>query len=58
MSSMGTLSLQYAVGFAVTSFAGVLMLKYGSARRVLERRTHRCRVCGGVPRRNCTCDLD
>jgi hypothetical protein len=55
---MGTLSLQYAAGFAVTSFAGVLMLKYGTALRMLERRTSRCRVCGGVPRRTCTCDLD
>jgi len=55
---MGTLSLQYAVGFAVTSFAGVLMLKYGTALRMLERRAARCRVCGGIPRRTCTCDLD
>ncbi len=41
MPSMGTLSFQYAVGFAVTSFAGVLMLKYGTAMRVLERRARR-----------------
>jgi hypothetical protein len=31
---------------------------YGTALRMLERRTGRCRVCGGVPRRTCTCDLD
>jgi hypothetical protein len=55
---MATFSLQYAAGFAVTSFAGVLMLKYGSALRLLERRTQRCRVCGGIPRRTCTCDVD
>jgi hypothetical protein len=55
---VGTLSLQYTAAFAITSFAGVLMLKYGSALRLLERRTHRCRVCGGVPRRSCTCDFD
>ena len=37
--AMGTLSFQYAVGFAVTSLAGMLMFMYGLAMRLLERRT-------------------
>jgi hypothetical protein len=52
---MGTLPLQVVAAFAITSFAGVLMLKYGVSARMLERRPLRCRTCGGVRGRSCTC---
>jgi len=50
--------LQLAAVFAVTSLAGALMFMKGVTANMLERRTVRCRVCGGVPRRTCTCDRD
>jgi len=49
---------QLAAVFAVTSLAGALMFVKGVSASMLERRTVRCRVCGGVPRRTCTCDRD
>jgi hypothetical protein len=48
--------LQLAAVFAVTSLAGVWMVMKGVTASMLERRTVRCRVCGGVPHRTCTCD--
>jgi len=55
---MGTTSLQLAVAFALTSLAGALMLVKGISAHMLERRTVRCRVCGGILHRTCTCNRD
>jgi hypothetical protein len=55
---MGAPSLQLAAVFAVTSLAGAWMFMKGVTAKMLERRTVRCRVCGGVVRRTCTCDRD
>jgi hypothetical protein len=56
---MGNMSsLQLAVAFAVTSFAGALMFFQGLAANLLERRPSRCRSCGGIAGRTCTCDRD
>jgi hypothetical protein len=56
---MGNMSsLQLAAAFAVTSFAGALMFFQGLAANLLERRTSRCRSCGGIAGRTCTCDRD
>jgi hypothetical protein len=56
--SMGTMSIQLAVAFAVTWFAGTLMFMHGVSHQMLERRPTRCRACGGIPRRTCTCRDD
>jgi hypothetical protein len=49
-------SLQLAAAFAVTSVAGALMFFQGLAANLLERRRQtRCRACGGVAGRTCTC---
>ena len=55
---MGSMSsLQLAAAFAVTSFAGALMFFQGLAANLLERRRPaRCRACGGIAGRTCTCD--
>jgi hypothetical protein len=55
---MGTMSLQVAAAFAVTSFVGTLMFVKGVSVHLLERRTVRCRACGGIPRRTCVCRHD
>jgi hypothetical protein len=53
---MGTITpVQLAAAFAVTSLAGALMLVKGISAHMLERRSVRCRVCGGTLRRTCTC---
>ena len=52
---MGTMPIQVVVVFALTSFAGVLMFLHGIGLSLLERRPTRCRVCGGVVNRTCTC---
>jgi hypothetical protein len=49
---------QLAAVFAVTSLVGALMFMKGVTAHMLERRTVRCRACGGVPRRTCICDRD
>lgn len=54
--AMGTMSPQLVVAFALTSFAGTLMFLHGIGVKLLERRPIRCRVCGGVANRTCTCD--
>ena len=48
------ISLQVMAAFAITSFAGWLMMAQGVSMHLLERRPTRCRTCGGTPRR-CTC---
>jgi hypothetical protein len=53
---MGTISIQPVAVFAVTSFAGALMLLQGISVHLLEQRPARCRVCGGVVHRTCTCN--
>ena len=55
---MGTMSIQLAVAFAVTWFAGTLMFMHGVSHQMLERRPTRCRACGGVRGRTCTCGDD
>jgi hypothetical protein len=55
---MGTMSIQVAAAFAVTSFAGTLMFLHGISHQMLERRPTRCRACGGVRGRTCTCSGD
>jgi hypothetical protein len=52
------ISVQLMAAFAITSFAGWLMLKQGVGMHLLERRPIRCRRCGGMPRRTCTCKRD
>jgi hypothetical protein len=50
-------SLQLAAVFAFTSFAGAVMFFQGLAANLLERRRQtRCRACGGISGRTCTCD--
>jgi hypothetical protein len=53
---MGTMSIQLVAAFAVTSLVGALMFMQGLSASMLERRPRRCRVCGGVLHRTCTCD--
>jgi len=55
---MAPMSIQLAAAFVITSFAGTLMFLHGVSVRLLERRPTRCRVCGGVPHRTCTCGVD
>jgi hypothetical protein len=57
---MGNMSsLQLAAAFAVTSFAGALMFFQGLGANLLERRREtRCRACGGITGRTCTCGRD
>jgi hypothetical protein len=52
------MSLQLVIAFAVTSLVGALMMAQGVSMNMLERRVLRCRVCGGIPRRTCTCKRD
>jgi hypothetical protein len=52
------MSFQLAVAFAVTSFAGTLMVLHGVSVKLLDRRPTRCRSCGGMRGRTCTCDHD
>lgn len=56
--AMGTMSIQLAAAFAVTSFAGTLMFMHSVSHQLLERRPTRCRACGGVRGRTCTCNGD
>jgi len=53
--SMGAMSTQLVVAFALTSFACALMFLHGIGVSLLERRATRCGVCGGVVNRTCTC---
>jgi len=48
-------SIQLVVAFAVTSFVGAVMILQGVRVHLLERRPPRCRACGGVVHRTCTC---
>ena len=52
------MSIQLASAFAVTCFAGTLMFLHGLSANLLERRPARCRACGGVAGRTCSCDRD
>jgi hypothetical protein len=52
------MSIQLAAAFAVTWFAGTLMFMHGVSHQMLERRSTRCRTCGGVRGRTCTCGGD
>jgi hypothetical protein len=52
---MGTTSLQLAAAFALTSSVGAFMLVKGISARMLERRIVRCRACGGIRGRTCSC---
>jgi hypothetical protein len=53
---MGSMSsIQLLTAFAVTSFVGALMILQGVSTHLLERRPVRCRSCGGVVNRSCTC---
>jgi hypothetical protein len=52
------MSIQLAAAFAVTCFAGTLMFMQGISQQLLERRPTRCRTCGGIPHRTCTCRDD
>jgi hypothetical protein len=52
---MGPTSIQLMAAFAVTSFVGALMILQGVSVHLLERRSVRCRSCGGVVNRSCTC---
>lgn len=56
--AMGSMPVQLVVEFAITAFAGVLMVRYGLAARMLERQATRCRDCGGVVGRTCRCHRD
>jgi hypothetical protein len=53
---MGMTSIQLLPAFAVTAFVGVLMILQGVSVHLLERRPARCRACGGVVNRSCTCN--
>jgi hypothetical protein len=53
---MGAMSsIQLMAAFAVTSFVGALMILQGVSTHLLERRPARCRACGGIVDRSCTC---
>ena len=53
---MGAMSsIQLMAAFAVTSFVGAVMILQGVKAHLLERRPARCRACGGVVNRTCTC---
>jgi hypothetical protein len=53
---MGAMSsIQLMAAFAVTSFVGALMMLQGVSTHLLERRSVRCRTCGGVVNRSCIC---
>jgi hypothetical protein len=49
------MSVQLTVAFAVTCLAGALMFLHGISLNLLERRPLRCRACGGIAGRTCTC---
>jgi hypothetical protein len=51
----GMSSIQLVAAFAVTSLVGAVMLLQGVKVHLLERRPVRCRACGGVVHRTCTC---
>jgi hypothetical protein len=51
----GMSSIQLIAAFAVTSFVGAVMILQGVKVHLLERRPARCRACGGVVNRTCTC---
>jgi hypothetical protein len=50
------MSTQLFVVFALTSVAGALMFLHGIGASLLERRSTRCRTCGGIVDRTCTCN--
>jgi len=50
-------SVQLAAAFALTSLVGALMLVKGFSAHLLERRTVRCRTCGG-PHSTGSCHRD
>jgi hypothetical protein len=49
------LPIQLMAAFAVTSFVGAVMILQGVKVHLLEWRPSRCRACGGVANRTCTC---
>jgi len=51
----GMSSIQLIAAFAATSFVGAVMILQGVKVHLLERRPARCRACGGVVNRTCTC---
>ena len=53
---MGMTSTQLIAAFAITSFVGALMILQGVSVHLFERRYVRCRACGGVVNRSCTCN--
>ncbi len=53
---MGGMSIQLVAAFVVTTFSGALMYFHGISVNLLERRPTRCRNCGAIPGRTCTCD--
>ena len=55
---MGPSTFQLTVTFLVTTAVAALMLAKGVSARALERRYVRCRACGGVVGRSCTCGRD
>jgi hypothetical protein len=50
-----TLQPHLALAFVLTSGVAVVMVLKGIQLKALERRFTRCRVCGGVRGRSCTC---
>ncbi len=52
------MSIQLTAAFAATCFAGTLMFLHGLSANLLERRPVRCRACGGVTGRTCSCGRD
>ena len=53
---MGSMSMQLVAAFVVTTFSGALMYLHGISVNLLARRPTRCRNCGAIPGRTCTCD--
>ena len=52
------MSIQLTAAFAVTSFAGAVMFLHGVSMNLLKHRSVRCRNCGGIAGRTCTCRRD
>jgi hypothetical protein len=50
------MSMQLVAAFVATTFSGALMYFHGISVNLLARKRVRCRNCGGVPGRTCTCD--
>jgi hypothetical protein len=50
------MSTQLAAAFALTSLVGMLMFLHAISVNLLQRRSVRCRSCGGIAGRSCNCD--